>query len=184
MYFDAYISDLHISHTNIIKYCNRPYSTVEEMNESIIENYNKKIRSNDNVLFLGDIFFTKNQEYIKNVIKRLNGSKHLLRGNHDHKWSDLQLYDFGFDSVYKTDFLGSISGHAVRYSHYPYYSLEGDQGYIELRPKKEISVILIHGHTHEKDKITSYGTLHVGVDAWDMSPATYDEVKDLLNTIK
>lgn len=77
-----FTSDTHYNHKNIIDYCNRPYSSAEEMNESIIDNYNKIVKNNDNVYFLGDFAFGKKEE-IFNVLKRLNGNKHLILGNHD-----------------------------------------------------------------------------------------------------
>lgn len=76
-----FISDTHFGHENIIKYCNRPFKDVTEMDRTIIENYNKDISKDDIVFFLGDIGF--NQKPIKEIIPQLKGTKILIRGNHD-----------------------------------------------------------------------------------------------------
>ncbi len=77
-----FTSDLHLGHANIIKYSNRPFSGVEEMDSTLITNWNTKIQQYDHVWFLGDFCFAdleKGQSYLD----RLNGVKHLIRGNHD-----------------------------------------------------------------------------------------------------
>lgn len=184
MYFDAYYSDPHYFHNNIIKYCNRPFVDSYEMNEKLIQSYNNVVRSNDVVLWLGDCFFTKNQESRKNIINRLNGRKFLLRGNHDDRTSDIMFYDMGFSGIINTHFLGEIGKYPVRYSHYPCFGLTKDERYIDRRPPIEIGVTVIHGHTHQKEKITGKGHIHVGVDAWEYGPAQYDEVLNLLQEIE
>ena len=186
MYFDGFYSDPHFFHENIIKYCNRPYKDSFHMNEMMIENYNKIVRKYDTILWLGDCFFTKNNDSRKNIMSRLNGKKILLRGNHDDKISDIMLYDLGFSSVFNTHFLSEIDDHIVRFSHYPHFSddIDSDKRHKDRRPPIECGVTLIHGHTHEKNKITNKNHIHVGVDAWEYAPAPYDEVAKLLNTLK
>jgi len=185
MYFDAYYSDPHYFHNNIIKYCDRPFTDIQHMNEQMIQNYNSVVRSTDIVLWLGDCFFTRNQESRKNIVQRLNGRKVLLRGNHDDKASDLMFYDMGFCGIYRSDFFGEIGTYAVRYSHYPYFDPnEKDLRYSDRRPQREIGVTLVHGHTHEKNRITQDKQIHVGVDAWNYTPAPYDDVLELLKQIR
>ena len=55
-------SDYHFSHANIITYCNRPFKTVEEMNETIIERHNERVNPEDTVFFLGDFIFKGGKE--------------------------------------------------------------------------------------------------------------------------
>ena len=59
-----YISDLHFSHSNILAYDNRPYFTTDEMNTSLIDNWNGRVGNNDNVYILGDMFW-KNEGAIE-----------------------------------------------------------------------------------------------------------------------
>lgn len=93
------ISDTHFSHSNIIKYCNRPFASTEEMDEILIKNWNETVSNNDIIIHLGDIGLGK-KEYIESIIKRLNGKKMLIKGNHDN-WSDQFYKDAGFDYVSK-----------------------------------------------------------------------------------
>ena len=52
-----FIADTHFDHENILQLCNRPFETIEQMNETIIENWNRKITGNDTVYIMGDMFF-------------------------------------------------------------------------------------------------------------------------------
>lgn len=75
------ISDLHLGHANIIKLANRPFKTVEEMDNKIISNWNKVVGKDDLVYVLGDFCFKgKNADYYLN---KLNGKIFLIKGNHD-----------------------------------------------------------------------------------------------------
>ena len=81
IYFTA---DTHFDHANIIHFCNRPFARVEEMNEILIANWNRKVHGNDTVYILGDMFFrTADPEPI---LRQLKGKKHLIIGNHDSQW--------------------------------------------------------------------------------------------------
>lgn len=77
-------SDLHLDHKNIIKYCNRPFRNVHEMNYWLIKNWNRTVRKQDTVYFLGDFALSRgNRRRVINFIKSLNGRKIFIRGNHD-----------------------------------------------------------------------------------------------------
>lgn len=79
-----YISDCHFGHVNVIKFDGRPFETVEEMDEYMIKTWNENVTKQDDVFILGDFSMhtaTKTTE----ILKRLNGRKHLVQGNHD-RW--------------------------------------------------------------------------------------------------
>jgi calcineurin-like phosphoesterase family protein len=86
-----FTSDYHLSHANIIKYSNRPYSTVEEMDEAIIANHNATVKPNDTVYFLGDFCFGDASKHLK----RLNGHIIFITGSHDGplRNAGVRLYD-------------------------------------------------------------------------------------------
>lgn len=89
-----YIADLHYYHKNLIKRMDtRPFATIEEMNEKMIEIHNEVVRKNDEVVFIGDLSFGNGKETME-IVKRLNGIKYLIEGNHDHKY----LQDKDFDT--------------------------------------------------------------------------------------
>lgn len=76
-------SDLHFFHDNVIKFCNRPHSNVEEMNEFIIERWNSQVKPGDVVWQLGDFCFSNDKATkIHNLFKRLNGNIGCIIGNH------------------------------------------------------------------------------------------------------
>ena len=78
-----FISDTHFSHSNIIKYCNRPFNNVDIMNEALINNWNSIVNKNDIVYHLGD--FTIDYDNLGELVKKLNGKIYLIRGNHEGK---------------------------------------------------------------------------------------------------
>ena len=95
-----FIADTHFNHENIIKYCDRPFSNAKEMNEYIIQKWNSVVKEDDIVYHLGDVGFGTT-EMLKELISRLNGTKILLRGNHDFKRGVNGWKEVGFSEVYK-----------------------------------------------------------------------------------
>jgi len=91
-----FISDPHFDHTNIIKYCDRPFQTTEEMNEVILQNWNGTIEPNDLVFFVGDMSFGRGSKRPKWWLAQLNGRKIYLKGSHDH---GIRSTTEGLDSV-------------------------------------------------------------------------------------
>src|SRR5687768_11915000 len=81
-----FTSDIHFGHKNILRYNpdTRPYESVEDMTEKIIEDWNKTVRCSDTIYILGDVSFFKAEESAK-VLRRAQGKKILIRGNHDNK---------------------------------------------------------------------------------------------------
>lgn len=95
-----YISDLHFDHTNVIKFDNRPFNSVEEMNNTLIHNWNSVVKKSDIVYVLGDFCFG-NTERTNEIFNKLNGKIILIRGNHDrilhtqaNKNKVLQMVDY------------------------------------------------------------------------------------------
>lgn len=79
-----FVSDTHFAHENILKFCKRPFENVEEMNKTLIENWNNKIPTNGLVYHLGDFAWGGYQQWEK-IRKQLNGDIVLIKGNHDVK---------------------------------------------------------------------------------------------------
>lgn len=83
-----FTADTHFFHINIIKYCNRPFKSVEEMNEIIIKQWNECVKEEDIIYHLGDFGWKD----CTNIIKRLNGQKFLICGSHDSEAMRLKKY--------------------------------------------------------------------------------------------
>ena len=82
IYFTA---DQHFGHANIIKLCSRPFSDVQEMDEALIENWNRRVTNGDTIYIIGDLLF-RNSVPTEEYLQRLKGKKHLILGNHDNTW--------------------------------------------------------------------------------------------------
>ena len=82
IYFTA---DMHFGHKAIIRMQNRPFESVEEMDRVLLQNYNSIVRKEDTVYILGDICHHMSIEDADALIKKLNGKKYLIKGNHDRK---------------------------------------------------------------------------------------------------
>ena len=85
-----FISDTHFYHEKIIEYVNRPFKDVEEMNNTLIDNWNKRIEPKDEVYILGDFSFG-NKEQTLDLLDKLNGRKYLIKGNHDRVIKDKEV---------------------------------------------------------------------------------------------
>lgn len=77
-----YIADWHYDHANCIAFDNRPFRNVNDMNQALIERWNKVVFPEDIVYVLGDMFWCKASDAIP-VLDKLNGQKFLIKGNHD-----------------------------------------------------------------------------------------------------
>ena len=95
------ISDLHFFHDKVIRFNDRPFVDIEEMNHMLILNWNSIVNKNDKVFVLGDIAFYCNKSMLTNIIRKLKGNKVLIMGNHDRNKSISWWYDVGFKEVCK-----------------------------------------------------------------------------------
>lgn len=185
MKIKAFTSDLHVQHRNIISYSNRPFKDVEEMEETLIANYNKVIGPDELCVILGDVFFCGKPK-ARSIMDRLNGEKWLVKGNHDMKTN--ALLDIGFSLVVEQMSI-YIAGQQVKLCHFPYKDTyhgihkDGDDRYLDKRPKENINQWLLHGHTHSTEQIdTKRKQLHVGVDAWNYEPVLYTKIEELIKS--
>ena len=82
IYFTA---DTHFGHENVIRFCDRPFSSANEMDEAMIANWNARVKGDDTVYVLGDMFFRSTNA--ETILQRLKGKKRLIVGNHDGSWT-------------------------------------------------------------------------------------------------
>lgn len=179
-------SDLHLSHLRIAELSSRPFpwgeEGIEAMNEAIVATWNSQVADDDTVYVLGD-FGMGRRDLSLEYVNRLNGTKHLISGNHDNcwigsdrpdritEWTDRYL-EAGFVSV--TDFavahfddLDALCPNGVLMSHFPYKGESPghtEDRYAAYRPI-DTGAWLLHGHVHEAWKQRGR-QINVGIDAW------------------
>lgn len=172
IYFTA---DFHFWHTNIIKFCSRPFKDTEEMNRVLIDNYNSTITDQDTVYILGD-FSMASFSWQRSLLNKMNGKKILVRGNHDR--STKQCLEMGFESVTNGPLDIEYKNIKFRLSHYPFApSVPTDYPvkFLDRRPKREGCDWLLCGHCHVSWK-TLENMINIGVDQWSFRPVSFDEI--------
>lgn len=166
-----FISDTHFGHANIIRYCNRPFSSVEEMDERLVANWNARVGVNDAVYFLGDMFFRASEGRVLEILGRLKGRKFLVVGNHDSSWMTNELVDRYF--VKCANYLDtSVGGRHLVMCHYPLLCW-GSEG----------KSWMIHGHIHNNRHMDYWPLLQIrgrvlnaGVEINGYMPVTFEEL--------
>lgn len=161
IYFTA---DYHLGHTNIIKYCNRPFKDVEEMDRVIILNHNTIVKKDDILFHIGDFcWHDKFEEYRK----KLNGNIIFISGNHD---------DLANNYPYIERLYLYIQGLHIHLVHDPEYY--------------DIGMLNLVGHIHQLwvyKRFKLYNQIveliNVGVDRWMFMPVSFLEILDLRKNI-
>lgn len=168
-----FTSDTHFGHANIIKYCNRPFKLLEKMDETLIRNWNERVKPIDTVIFAGDFCFTNTKDSGEGTRKKyswykeqLNGDKIFLQGNHDR------------NNKVKSNVMSLV----VR--------LHKKDIFVTHRPSDIVFGydLYLVGHVHEKwkhkiinDGERKYILINVGVDVWNFKPVKIDEIFKYIN---
>src|ERR1700681_4171088 len=118
-----FTSDTHFGHTNIIKYCTRPFTDAGEMDRVIVANWNELVQPTDIIYHLGDFAFAS-PERAKHIVSNLNGHKVLILGNHDR--SGHKMAEWGFNEVHQSLQIELEGGLKANLSHYPYKGTPDD----------------------------------------------------------
>jgi calcineurin-like phosphoesterase family protein len=166
-----FTSDLHLGHANIIKLCNRPFLKLEEMNETLISNWNNRVTNGDTVYIVGDLIF-RSSIPPESYLDRLKGKKHLVLGNHDKSWINKIEPSKYFVSVDRMQIVGD-GKHKIILCHYPMMSWESMS-----KPS-----YLIFGHIHNNTNAgywdllkTMPCALNAGVEINNYMPVSFDEL--------
>ena len=182
-----FTSDHHFGHENIIKYCDRPFSSADEMDEAMIDLWNDTVGVDDEVYYLGD-FSLGGAKVVADILPRLNfGSIVLIVGNHDKVWkkgeikdSLVQAYrDAGFNYIASYGEI-AIDTCYMAMSHYPYAGDHGDKDRYPERRAVDKGMPLLCGHIHEKWKKRGR-MVNVGVDAWCGKPVSEHQIATILS---
>ena len=128
-----YIADMHFGHQNVLRFDNRPFADTDQMEETLIRNWNGRITPEDTVYVLGDAFW-KNETSNVRIIRQLNGHKHLIQGNHDRVRGQLQFHWESIEQYAEINDGNTL----VILNHYP----------IPFYKNQHYGAVMLYGHVH------------------------------------
>ena len=165
-------SDLHFNHDKEFIWGPRGFKSVQEMNETLIKNYNSVISPEDTVYILGDCMLGQDHGAGMNLLSRLNGIKYIAYGNHD---TDVRIQRYMDSNMFMDVTLGyRIKHNGIHFvlSHYP--QLVTNHG-------KDQPIWSIHGHTHSPNKFSEvWHTYNINPEAHNNFPVCIDDIiKDI-----
>ena len=170
-----FTSDLHFGHKNIIRFDNRPFTSVAEMDTALIDRWNAKVRKDDLVYILGDVSWYGDEKTAE-LLKSMNGRKILIKGNHDDIGPKVRQC---FESIHPYLEL-KIGKQLVVLCHYP----------IVFFNRHHYGAYMFYGHvhnSHEWQMTENYkfeleqldircNMFNVGTMVWNYEPVTFEEI--------
>jgi len=169
-----FTSDFHLSHTGVIKFSDRPFKDIIEMDDLIIKNVISPLKEGDDLYFLGDLSWTQDASFkFFNQIP-YNVHFHWILGNHEKGWERFKKYCTTIDKMQET----VINGNTVIMCHYPMITWN----------KSHYNSWQLFGHHHAKsngcekiDKLASGKQLNVNIEFHDYRPWTEQEVEEYMS---
>lgn len=175
-----FIADTHFFHSNIINLNNRPFKDYEQMHKTLIINWNSYISEYDDIYILGDFAYKGTGIEVTQLLKRLNGKKYLIKGNHD-KYVNYDDFDISLFEWIKDYYVLDYKKTKFILFHYPILEWDGYyKGYIHL-----------YGHVHnsnknieqkERLKVLENKAFNVGVDVNDFFPISIESIFQKYNS--
>ena len=177
-----FTSDTHFCHSNIIKYCKRPFANIAENDEEIIRRWNEKVPEDGIVFHLGDVAFG-DPERVDNILERLNGTIYLVIGNHDwrrvvnnHKWR--------FEMMTQQINMKIGKRHIIL-NHYPMLAFSGawrgEDATYQLFGHVHTSPYTDEGLDQQRMKYLFTSQYDVGVDNNNFTPVSWKEVDQIID---
>lgn len=152
-----FTSDTHFNHANIIRYCNRPFKNVTEMDETLIANWNSVVGPKDTVYHLGDFCFGNALDYLE----KLNGFIYHICGNHEKPLINAV-------GVHKVPFIRT-----AKIPEYP--DIIMSHFAMRVWNKSHFNSWHLYGHSH--GTLPGQGkSFDVGVDCWEFRPVSLDQI--------
>lgn len=175
-----FTSDTHFRHGNIIKYCNRPFKTVQEMDHALIQKWNSVVKPDDIVFHLGDVAFADRNKW-RQILNALNGKKYLIQGNHDRDGDiPYECFEEVVDMLQLSVWDEELQSYPTFImAHYPLATWAGIQR----------GIFNLHGHIHsvpdlngsgfdmEIAKKAPWNQYDVGMDRNNFIPISYSDLK-------
>ncbi|MFD2581140.1 hypothetical protein ACFSR6_01465 [Pedobacter vanadiisoli] len=164
-------SDHHFGHQNIISFSDRPFSSVEEMDEIMIQKWNKKISSSDSIYYLGDFGLCK-PDRLREILKQLNGNIYLIKGNHDKSALSCKNRFEWIKDYYELKITDSDNDEKKQRLVLFHYA-------IKQWNYKRAGSFHLYGHSHGNIIDDPHElSFDVGVDCHNYYPISYTEVKE------
>lgn len=142
------------------------------MDEFLISEWNKKVGPDDEVRHGGDVAYCCDMEYALSIMKRLNGQKHLIKGNHDKLALAMNAIRPGTWASIKDMDEFSVKDQRIIMCHYPlltwHHSYKGTW--------------MLYGHVHGTLK-NAGKSVDIGVDCWNYAPITFEELKQKMDNL-
>ena len=158
-------ADTHWGHANIIRFCNRPFKDVNEMDAALINNWNAVVKPEDTVFHLGDFCWGAANTYLS----QLKGKIVLIRGSHDERTINeygrmfYHVYDFGYEL--------RLNETSITLCHYC----------MRVWPKSHYNTFHAYGHTHDRLKPEGK-SWDVGVDTNGFTPVSLDKFLEIMKS--
>ena len=161
---DFFISDTHFYHYNIIRFAERPFKSVEEMNNEMIFNWNDRVGKQDTVYHIGDIGFFNSPQQMQDTLSSLNGRKILIKGNHD-RYTNTQYRAAGVEEIHDELVLGNPNNTFHR------------QYILTHKPQvlRFTNSVILCGHIHQQF-VYQGNNLNMSVEVWGYQPVTLEEI--------
>lgn len=171
-----FTSDQHFGHRNIIRHCSRPFASVEEMDQAIIDKWNSVVTNADEVYVIGDFAPWVSLGRVSEILRSLNGfAKHLIMGNHD-KHKSHHFVKAGFTDARKGEIL--VSRHKVDGESIPLYLQHHP---IRMEHERRHDHWIVNGHVHQHWMVRrDVKCVNVGVDVHDFLPITEQRLIEII----
>lgn len=158
---------LHFGHSKIIGYCNRPFNTLQEMDDELIHNWNITINKNDIIYVLGDFAWKHWDKYAN----RLKGIKYLIKGNHDKRSNKFYIESCGFNSVSMLLNI-RINKQPITLCHYA----------MRVWDKSHFNAWHLYSHSH--GRLRPMGKSYdIGVDNNSFFPISFEKIEEIMNNL-
>jgi len=159
-----FTSDEHYWHKNIIKFCERPFESVREMNETLVQNHNSIVNEGDTVFHLGDFVMSNDRKVAETIIASLKGNHVFTRGDHD-RWMGNQRAPYIM--------IDKFDGHTIVMCHWC----------MHIWPKSHYNSWHIFGHSHGRLIRIDGKRYDVGVDNNGFFPVSLIKLKEIMNSL-
>lgn len=166
-----FISDTHFNHSKILQFGRKQFSSVEEMNSIMVENWNKVVKPTDIVWHLGDVVMEPQGEKDFEILGKLNGDKRLICGNHDSDFK-IKEYQKYFTKIFGCyDFGPRYSNRDCKFilSHIPVHPIQFNRCQYN-----------IHGHLHD-ELVDDPRYISVCVEKTNYTPISFEEIMEKIN---